>query len=363
MDDIDVAERARTARAGADGRRSMVASLKRLLGTLLTAAAPVIAVAQEAAPAEPVAPIFNYYAKGGEKFLPNFKPADPYGPARMQMPTPVRGHDFHGTPDLATSTRPDTKTIGLRLDDTYGLFRSIDTGLFMSEYQTDYLGGFTIMPLQTPCYLVGLRAMFGEEDNMSVRPDATALSFDLYAGTRYKALYSKFGVNWDHKENYGKTGLSVGFLFAAPIIHNMTIEGSFSKGYGGDIVGPERGEFFRLRRVEVADIDWQTRIGTFLTPELQMGAVYNYNDWDFADPEYSAGLFANYFAGRNKFGMEISGGDEGLRGFLTWSYSFGTKRSEQPTDCNIPGVPVLDWISRPVDRDLSVRSRYSWTGN
>lgn len=291
-------------------------------------------------------------------------PPDPWGRQRLEMPTPVEGFGFAGQSSEGLNTSPDAKTMGIRLDTSYGLVRSLDIGGYYSEHQYVGAAGATILPFQTPCYVVGSRVLGGYTDQASMIADSGVLSVDLFFGTRYKTTYFKVGSFWDWQVDMGKVGLSFSMLGKAPILGYLTADTAFAFGTGDNQIGPEREVYFGVlpRRVESADFDMQIRVGKFLNERFQVGATGNYYEFEFAWQEWGAGAFANIYLGRVRFGLDVTGGDEGLRGYTTMAIGWGAPREERPQDCRFIPIDTVAWVTRVTDRDISVRLRESFTG-
>lgn len=292
-------------------------------------------------------------------------PPDPWGRQRLELPTPVAGHGFAGQSPLGLNTSPDAKTMGIRLDTTYGLIRSIDIGGYYSEHQHLGAVGGTILPFQSPCCVIGTRVLGAYTDQLSMVADTGALSVDLFWGTRYKTTYLKVGPFWDWQIDVGKVGVAFSMLAKAPIIEFITVDSAFGFGVGDNLIGPETDPYFGIypRRVESADFDMQIRVGTFLSERVQVGVTGNYYDYEFNYHEWGAGAFANIYVGRVRFGLDVTGGDEGLRGYTTMSFGWGASRTDRPQDCRFIPVDTVAWVTRATDRDISVRLRETFTGN
>lgn len=294
---------------------------------------------------------------------PAYPPPDPNGAARLHQPTPVGDFAFQTGHPVAYNTNPDAKTTGIRLDDSYGLLREIEEGSYISEYQFVQATGATVLPFQSPCWLIGLRGMADYVSNNSVTSDAVGTTLDLYTGTRYKATYLKFGYLWDWQDHYDKMGFTFSAMTNWPIVHNLTFDMATSFGSGADRFGPERDTIFRrLRRVEVADDDVQIRVGKFLTPTWQVGWAGTLATYQFSDDEFSSGLFSQSDFGRTRVGIEFAVGDMGARGFVTVGFSWGAHPDKHPRDVNYGGIDTVAWVTRPTLRDISVRLRDTFTG-
>lgn len=299
-----------------------------------------------------------------QEHMSNPFPPDPKGPRRMELPTPVEGFGLAGAPKGALNTSPDPLTMGIRLDTSFPLLRSLDVGGFYSEHQDVGAFGLTLLPIQTPCWIVGTRLLGTRIENLSMLGDSNGLSIDSYVGSRYKMTYFKVGSFWDWQDAFGKIGLSASVLTKVPILGFLTTDSAFAWGLGDPRFGPTRDLFFGVnpRRVANADFDMQIRVGKFFTENLQIGGTGNYYEFEFNYQEWSAGGFANIYWGRFRFGLEVTGGDEGLRGFSTLSVNWGPARENRPQDCRFIPVDTVAWVTRATDRDISVRNRESFTG-
>jgi hypothetical protein len=286
---------------------------------------------------------------------------DPWGPQRFRLPTYINDHGYYGAPAVAHNTRPDPHTLGIRLDTSYGLLREITGAEYLSEHQNLSAGSVTILPYQSPCFLLGFRAMGGYADNHSVTDDSETLTLDLYAGTRYKSLYFKTGAFWDTQDHFGKVGLTFSAMSNLPILGVWTVDSAFAFGSGADQFSMPNVAFMS-RRVETADLDAQIRLGRYLTPCLQLGCTGNYSTYDFLNEEWGAGAFCNLTFGRLRITLDVTGGDEGLRGFTSFAWSFGKRGCDHPQDCRYGAIDTVSWVSRVADRDPSIRLRESFTG-
>ena len=290
-------------------------------------------------------------------------PPDPYGPQRMQQPTPLSMTQFQEGPPINRNTRPDSPTLGLRLDDTYGVVRDFSMVNNFSEYQILNGGGVTFLPLQTPCLLVGVRGLGYAVTNNNTIQDRGAFSWDFFLGTRYKNLYLKGGPIWDYQEQWTKVGFTFGALTKLPVLGYTTAETAWSWGTGGDVFGPQRDPVtLRSLRVEDAESNFALRLGHFFRPNLQIGCTGTHRTFDFAADQWGIGPFCNVYHGRMKLGAEITGATEGLRAFVNLSYSLGSRPKDHPRDRRVLNVDTLSWVSQPVERGLNIHLRESFTG-
>lgn len=289
-------------------------------------------------------------------------PPDPNGLARFQMPTPTPGYNYAGVSSIGYNTDPFPETTGIRLDTTYGLVRSMDLGTYFSEHQFVGAGGFTVLPFQNPGAVIGVRMLGDYVDNESMVPDVGGFSLDLFGGTRYKATYLKLGVLWDFQDRYQKVGPEFSALTHVPLLGTLTLDSAFGFGIGAVTITPPINPVnFRFRAVRVADLDTQVRVGRFMNRNVQLGATANYYQYDQTPDEWGAGGFCNLYLGQFIIGGDVSGGSEGLRGFVTFSTGWGKSPCDRPQDWRVP-VDTMAWVTRAPERDVQVKLRESFTG-
>jgi hypothetical protein len=291
-------------------------------------------------------------------------PSATISPEAHAQPTPVGGHGYAGVAPYNLSTDPNPATTGIRLDKAFGVLRDFETASYFSEHQQSNLFGVTILPFQTPCTIVGVRVMGGYADNLSMTDDSGIYSIDGFFGTRYKRLYAKVGGFIDDYDRFTKAGITYGAMTELPIFGLITLDTAFGlRGkedeFRRDVPGTEN---FRARRIEQSNEDIQIRVGRFWNECVQTGFTYNYYSFDFVEDEWGAGCFANLFLGRYRLGLDLTGGEEGLRGYLKFAVNWGAHPQQRPRDCRVMGGDTVGWVTRVVDRDQSIRMRESLTG-
>lgn len=283
--------------------------------------------------------------------------------ARNAQPTPTPGYGFDGNSSYNLSTDPGSTTTGIRLDTAYGLARNVETAMYLSELQDTTLTGMTVLPYQSPCSVVGIRGMGGYADNMSVSSDTGVYSIDAFFGTRYKKLYHKIGAFIDGYDHWKKVGLAYSALTDLPILGVVTVDTAFGFSASSDSFNTNiRGYDFRSLRVEQTKTDYQIRVGKFWNEWVQTGFTGNYYPFDYVPDEWGAGGFMNLYLGRYQISGDVTGGKEGLRGYVKLAINWGYLPSQRPRDCNLVGVDPVAWVTRATDRDQSVRLRDSLTG-
>ena len=283
---------------------------------------------------------------------------------RQSLPTPVAEHGITGVSNMNMSTDPATATTGIRLDTAFGIVRDIETAGYISEHQASTLTGMTVLPFQTPCWVVGVRGMGGYVDNMSMTSDGVAYSIDAFAGTRYKKLYHKIGWFIDSYNDWNKIGLAYSAMTELPIVGITTVDTAFGFRSSNDQFKPGiyQPNTFNTLRIEQCQTDYQFRVGHFWCEQVQTGITGNFYSYDYTNDDWGAGAFANLYLGRARISGDVTGGTEGLRGYVKLALSFGANPAERPHDCRLPGVDAVGWVSRATDRDQSVRLRESLTG-
>lgn len=283
---------------------------------------------------------------------------------RAMYPTPSPGYGMNGVSNYNLSTDPASSTVGVRLDTAFGVMRNIETAAFLSEHQFVTLTGLTILPWQTPCSVVGLRTLGGYADNMSMTSDNGGYSIDLFFGTRYKKLYHKLGFFIDDYDRWKKIGLAYSALTELPIVGTVTLDSAFGFSASDDefFLDDRDPDTFQARRVEQTEVDYQIRVGKFWCECFQSGLTGNYYPYDFHRDEYGAGLFGSLYLGRFTITTDVTGGNEGLRGYVRLGLTWGKNSQNRVRDCRVSDVDAVAWVTRATDRDQSVRLRETYSG-
>ena len=287
-------------------------------------------------------------------------PSPVLGEARLHQPTPTPGYGFDGVSDINRLTGDRLyNTIGIRLDKSYDLVREVETGVYLSESQHVFNGGVTILPYQSPCWIMGMRLLGGYVTNASIEDDTGALSIDLWGGTRYKSLYVKSGGFWDGQESWGKAGFTASFLFDPLFMDNMVIETAFGYGYGGPEIGPEVNfdTTGRFKVVDEPDLDMQVRFGSYLSQFVEAGISLHHIRYDRTYDEFNTGGYFNFYMGETRLGIDFTGGDTGPRGYVTLAYNWGGPKWQNLRDCNYQNVDTVAWLTRHTMRDVTVQLR------
>jgi hypothetical protein len=245
-----------------------------------------------------------------------------------------------------------------------GLFNSVSSGIFSNPSQTVYNGGTTLKLLEGESWAFMTRGLFGFVDNYAISDTSFTYSIDSYFGTRVRSYgggehWVKFGGFVDDQNQFGKAGPMVGALLFANEAFPVTVDAAVGFGYGNPI---DRLPSFR-ETVDVANRDYQIRVGTFLSPTMQVGITTMIAD--FTGPgdnrSWSVGGFTNFLVFNRTFvRLDMSAGDEGLRGFALLSYLFGPSpmRNQSCGDCRGEcRVDGKSWLLQPVNRDVALQLR------
>jgi hypothetical protein len=241
-----------------------------------------------------------------------------------------------------------------------GLFQSVSSGIFSNPSQTVYNGGTTLKLLEGESWAFMTRGLFGIVDNYALSNTSFAYSIDSYFGTRVRSYgggehWIKFGAFVDDQDSFGKAGPMVGALLFANEAFPVTIDAAVGFGYGSD-----RDLLPQFRNVvDVADRDYQVRVGTFLSPTAQVGLTTMIADWEGGtdNRSWSVGAFTNFLVFNRTFvRLDMSAGDEGVRGFAMLSYLFGPApmRGQSCGECRVDGK---SWMLQPVNRDVALQLR------
>jgi hypothetical protein len=284
--------------------------------------------------------------------------------ARAQHPTPTPGYGFAGVSNYNASTDSESATVGIRLDKAYSILRETESIVTLSEHQNIFMVGGTIIPIQTPCWVWGVRSLGGYADQLSMVSDSGAYSIDSFWGTRYKKLYHKIGFFIDDFDRWKKLGVSYSALTELPILGTVSFDSAYAFRSTSDELFPEVRDSITLRsrRVEEADADYQFRFGKFWNETLQTGVTFNYYPYTWNQNEYGVGSFASLNVGRWRIVGDVTGGNEGLRGYIRLALSWGVPASQRNRDCRVGDCDTVGWVTRPTERDPSIRMRESLTG-
>ena len=359
-----------------DRKTRNVFALLALLGGSPAASAQAPAPLPPAAPAQPLvaAPLTPSALPEGALMDPAGQPMpgpgrlppDPFAPQRMAMPMPAFNHEFAGGDMQNKSGRPDQPTLGIRLDDSYTFCREVEAGLYLSEHQSLWAAGATLLPFQSPCVIGGVRLAGVYNGNNSMMDDIIGASTDLWLGTRYKSNYFKLGYFVDWTEKFRKHGIEHSSLLNMPLIGNVTFDGSFGFGSGRDqFMGPRGEEIPSNRRIEIADSDCQIRLGKYLSSYFQTGFSTAWTNFRKANDENSFGAFANIFIGGTTVGLELTGGRGGLHGFVALGFNWGGAKNidAHPIDSRYDNpIDTVSWVTRPTRRNITMRLRETLTG-
>ncbi len=293
-------------------------------------------------------------------------PTDPFGPQRMAMPSLGIDHDHAGGTMRNEVVRPDSETIGIRLDSSYTLLREIELGTYLSEKQSVGTIGGTILPFQAPGWLIGFRGVAAYDGNNSVTTDLVGASTDTFWSTRYKHSYIKLGFLADYTSKAQTFGGTAALLTRLPVFGNITFDGAFSSGSGSDdIRGPVDLATGRFARVENNENRSQVRLGKYISNWYQTGVSATLTKYRVARDESQFGVWANWQHGGKTIGWDVAGGRGGIRGYMTLGLNWGGGRNIDlhPIDTGYDNpIDTVLWATRAPRRDPTIALRRTASG-
>lgn len=260
-----------------------------------------------------------------------------------------------GTVNVYGSPDPENYGIGAGFNSRNWLyFRDLQAAVYTNQEQTVVNAGTTMTLLSNDRYALAGRALFGAtvDDNLQ---DELHFSGDAYAGIRLPGeIWLKGGYFYDTQDSFYKHGPAVGAVLLADAKHPITVDFAYAMG-GGNI----RANQAKTGILGVADDDVQIRVGTYLSPMMQLGVSANWADWDnpiFKD-DSGVGGFARMSIADLDIIVDVTNGDLGTRGFVNVAYVFGGPQRKSWRDRY--ASPFVDqpedWMTRPVIRDTSLR--------
>lgn len=231
--------------------------------------------------------------------------------------------------------------------------RSFSIGTQANSQEAPIVAGLSLSLFETETAGIGARFLFGGVFN---EPLDAGLHFtgDLFAGSQFQfaggSHWIKGGIFLDQQEGFNKFGPELGLLLLAETSNPLTVDLAFGFGSGNEKLTHDR-----TMLTTVADQDFQLRFGAFLSPQIQAGVTYDYAAWDderFGNDFHGVGGFANLYLGDKIINLDLSGGDDGLRGFVNIVCLFGGPRGNGRGT-----VDTSAWLMQPVNRDTSLRFR------
>ena len=239
--------------------------------------------------------------------------------------------------------------------------RDIQVGAYHNDNQTLVNGGGTLgLTYEDRVGLAG-RALLGGAINDD-RNDAFSFSGDLFAGFKTEFVmehWFKACVLYDFQEDFSRVGPEIGALFFANGQHPISFDLAIAYGNGDPILAGPSGQIGTA--TGIADEEVQLRLGTYLTPNLQIGATGIWSDWDnpsYTDYDGYGGFLAvthNFY----QFTFDITTDDE-VRCFANLALTtdaFVLKRTRDTETGIVPMVHPRDWLTRAVIRDVAVTTQ------
>jgi hypothetical protein len=238
---------------------------------------------------------------------------------------------------------------------TWAHVRDLQLGVYTNEEQTVINGGSTFEFYVDDHFGFGGRALLGGANNSDEEVnDEFHFSGDLYMGTTaLDQHWIKGGVIFDRQDDFHKVGPAIGFLMFADRRHPISLDFAYGIGYGEPIIDRVNSTI-----TTVADDDTQLRVGTYVTPNLQLGFSGNWINFptdNFQDYNGYGG-FVNLNLGTLSVNVDYTTGDHRDRGFVNVAYTFGGRRSRAADGCEMAYVEhPRDWLGKPVMRDVSLQ--------
>lgn len=291
---------------------------------------------------------------GQEDILPVRGDREPGALQNVSFSQPV---GEYGTMNVYGSPDPESygAGAGFNVNPSAWLYvRDLQAAVYSSQDQTVVNAGSTLSLFSNERFGVGGRALFGAtvDDNLQ---DELHFSGDAFVGVRLPGeTWLKGGFLYDTQDSFYKYGPTFGAVLLADAKHPLTVDFAYGMGKGDNRPGQNG-----VGILGVADDDVQLRVGTYLSPTLQLGLSGNWARWDdtrFEDGE-GIGGFARISIADLDVTVDVTDGDLGTRGFVNVAYVFGGPHRKDWRNRSARSFVdrPQDWMTRPVARDTSLR--------
>jgi hypothetical protein len=233
-------------------------------------------------------------------------------------------------------------------------FRDLQAAVYTNTGQTVVNAGTTFSLWSNETWAVGGRALLGATVDHNLQ-DEIHFSGDAFAGFRLPGeIWLKGGFMYDGQDSFYKYGPTFAAVFRGDAAHPITLDAAYGIGQGDVRVNQDR-----TGLLAIADHDLQVRLGTYLSPMMQLGVTGMWARWDneFFKNDTGIGGFARMSIADLEITVDVTDGDLGTRGFVNVAYVFGgpqRKSWREPAACGYVDRPE-DWLTRPVIRDTSLR--------
>ncbi|WP_166823256.1 hypothetical protein [Thalassoroseus pseudoceratinae] len=303
---------------------------------------------------------------GGDQFA-----SDPYAAGQVGLGSEMQGMGGPQGPapgpsaNVFAGSNAGMYSVGASVssgDKIWSDLRDFQVGGYHIEDQTLVVGGGTLALTYDERYSIAGRSLLGGAINDHL-DDSFHYTGDLFAGYRAELTmehWFKAGVLYDYQEEFSRVGPQFGALLYANGQHPISVDVAVSYGNGDPITTGLSGQLGEV--AGVSDEDIQTRVGTFITPNIQIGGTAVWSFWDsetFEDYDGFGGFltFTHNFC---QLTLDVTASDDEVSGFANFALTtdaFVRARTRDRGTGIVPMVHPRDWLTRPVIRDITVRTQ------